>query len=683
VTAAEKIEGIGAGRPSSALAVPLGTKHQILPDHPLPTFNVDGALAYRAIGLRDGTREYFALVCDPAVPARFDVALQLIETDPSGLMEILNAGPVDWPPARGRRLAMVYAVPGGPRVVRNLKVPREPIAEEMVVRALMRPAVTSLRNLATRGIVHGAVRPDNMFFADTTGGSILLGDCVTAPSGFRQPAMFEPIERAQAERAGRGPGSWADDLFALGVSLLWLSVGQNPVPDLDEAELMAQRIDRGTYATYIVDARLPTGLHEILRALLADDPRQRPTLKEMEQWVATRRITMKQMPPPRRAARPIEFDGNVYAAPRLLAHAMAGNPALASLLVESGDVERWLRRSVLDDSRADVVHAAFVSASAAGGSSSSVPDRIIARAIAAVDPSGPIRYKGRAVMPQGIGTALQSAMASGEDPQPIVEVITGGLVGFWVGAQLESRQDLNGLVQIFDQLRVIVDRGVVGYGTERVMYELCPQAPCLSPILGGSHAGSPFELLALLNEIGTSPGRALEPMDRHVAGFLMARHRKIDDRYFTVLGPGSTPAKRALGILAILADTQRQFGPENLRGLCQWMLPSMRPAIDRFRGVENRKRLAADLSAVAEGGDLMKMLAVIDDPKVLRDDGRAFDAARMRYTEINDEIATLQASVNKPDLVARTDGRQTTAVISAVASAVLVFAVVARAFAAR
>jgi len=286
-------------------------------------------------------------------------------------------------------------------------------------------------------------------------------------------------------------------------------------------------------------------------------------------------------------------------------------------------------------------------------------------------------------MPQGIGTALQTAMANGEDPLPLVEAITGGLVGFWVGAQVESRPELNGLIQIFDQLRTIISRGVMGYGAERVMYELCPQAPCLSPMLRGSHAGSPSELLALLNEIGTTPGRAQEPMDRHVAGFLLARYRKIDDRYFTVLGTESTPAKRALGILAILAETQRQFGPENLRGLCQWMLPSMRPAIDRFRGVESRKRLAADLSVVAESGDLMKMLFAIDDPKVLRDDGRAFDAARMRYIEINNEIGTLQASVNKPDLVARTDGRQTTAVVSAVASAVLVFAVVARAFAAR
>jgi hypothetical protein len=274
---------------------------------------------------------------------------------------------------------------------------------------------------------------------------------------------------------------------------------------------------------------------------------------------------------------------------------------------------------------------------------------------------------------------MQAAMAAGRDARAHVEALSGGLPSFWVGAQPGPRPELKGLVQILDQMRLIAERGVAGYGAERVMYELCPQAPCLSPILGGGFVATPQELLVLLDEIGQRAGRPNEPMDSHVAGFLMARHKKIDDRYFLALGPGGTPAKRALAILAVLADTQRQFGPEALRGLCRWMMPAMRPAVERYRSADIRRRLSEELTRVAETGDLTKMLTAVDDPKALRDDGKAFDGARARYVQAAEEIETLQRSVANPLAVARTDGRQVTAVISSVVAAMVVFAIVARA----
>jgi hypothetical protein len=399
----------------------------------------------------------------------------------------------------------------------------------------------------------------------------------------------------------------------------------------------------------------------------------------MELWLTSRRIAVRQIPTPKRAARPLEFDGDAYAVPRHLAHAIAASPGLAAPLIASGDIERWMRRSVMDDERADVVHAAYGSNAGPGGLAAASPDRLVARTLAAIDPAGPIRFKGLAFLPSGLGMDMQAAMAAGRDARAHVEALSGGLPSFWVGAQPGPRSELKGLVQILDQMRLIAERGVAGYGAERVMYELCPQAPCLSPILGGGFVATPQELLVLLDEIGQRAGRPNEPMDGHVAGFLMARHKKIDDRHFLALGPGGTPAKRALAILAVLADTQRQFGPEALRGLCRWMMPAMRPAVERYRSADIRRRLSEELTRVAETGDLTKMLKAVDDPKALRDDGKAFDGARARYVQAAEEIETLQRSVANPLAVARTDGRQVTAVISSVVAAMVVFAIVARA----
>jgi hypothetical protein len=219
-----------------------------------------------------------------------------------------------------------------------------------------------------------------------------------------------------------------------------------------------------------------------------------------------------------------------------------------------------------------------------------------------------------------------------------------------------------------------------GYGAERAMYELCPHAPCHSPILGGAFAATPQDLLVLLDETGQRPGRPNEPMDDHIAAFLMARHRKIDDRYFLVLGPGNTPARRALGVLAILADVQRQFGPSVLTGLCRWMVPAMRPAIERFRSADIRRRVSEDLTRVVEEGDLTRMLLAVDDPRMLSDDRKAFDEARLRYIQTNEEIERLKRVVASPLGIARTDGRQAATVVSSLVAALVIVAVVARAF---
>ena len=50
-------------------------------------------------------------------------------------------------------------------------------------------------------------------------GKIRLGECLSAPSSYRLPALYEPIERALADNGARGAGGYADDMYSFGVSL--------------------------------------------------------------------------------------------------------------------------------------------------------------------------------------------------------------------------------------------------------------------------------------------------------------------------------------------------------------------------------------------------------------------------------------------------------------------------------
>ena len=76
---------------------------------------------------------------------------------------------------------------------------------------------------------------------------------------------------------------------------------------------------------------------------------------------------------------------------------------------------------------------------------------------------------------------------------------------------------------------------------------------------------------------------AREPMDRHIAAFLIARYRKLDERLdCSWTTPGGEDLRRISALLNVLADVQKRFGPASLPNLCAWMVELMGPAIERF-----------------------------------------------------------------------------------------------------
>ena len=82
--------------------------------------------------------------------------------------------------------------------------------------------------LSERERTHRAICPNNLYFADTGQRTLMLGEAAPAPPGFSQPDLFEPIELAGADKAARGEGTLADDLFALGITVLCLLLGRVP-----------------------------------------------------------------------------------------------------------------------------------------------------------------------------------------------------------------------------------------------------------------------------------------------------------------------------------------------------------------------------------------------------------------------------------------------------------------------
>jgi eukaryotic-like serine/threonine-protein kinase len=662
------------GAMANADAVKLAERYEIQPSTPLPMLNAVGGNAFTAKSLREKRIEPFAVICHASTLPRMDVCSTVASLDNGTHMRLLDWGLVDWPQDRGRRYCLVFERPGGRRLMGALTDTIDPMPEDQLTRQIVHPLVSALKEMTSRGVVHGAIRPTNMYFRDLASGGLMLGECVSAQPGYGQNVVLETVERGMSAPAGRGTGTAADDMYSLGVTLLILALGRNPVAGLDDEAIVQAKIERGSYPALVQQHRLPLAINEVVRGLLVDDPKQRWTLNDLDLWVAGRRLSPKQPQISRRAARPMEFQGQEYWHCRTLARGFARHVPAAATVIESGELDKWLRRSMGDDLRAEAVGNAIQTASSGKGGSQG--DRLVARVCMALDPSAPIRYRGRAMMPDGVATMLAEAFLRNESPQAVAEVIGNQLPMFWVNVQSDFKPEFVPLVQMYDQLRGFLERSAYGLGIERVLYEMNPTMPCMSGLVVKQLPTNPAELLRALDWLGAGGERHKDPIDRQIAAFLAARHKRSDDLLYTQLGSGIEPTRRVIAMLTILSDVQARTGVDGLTHLASWVQAMLDPVFRRFHNRKTQELVRKQADGAAHNGRLTELLKVVDDPESLRRDRLEFEAAQIEYREADAEMEKVRHTIADRNSIVETSGRQVAAIVSSLLSTVLVAGII-------
>ncbi|HYD31229.1 MAG TPA: serine/threonine protein kinase [Azospirillaceae bacterium] len=652
-----------------AEAIELGGRYEIFPSHPLTHLDNAAGQAFAARGIKERRVEPFVLICTASAMSRMETIQLMRSVETLGLMRMLDAGVIRWPDG-SRRLALVFEKPAGKRLMSALQDVIDPMPEEVLTRLVIQPAHSALVELSGRGITHGGIRPTNMFYRDITSSGLMIGECISSPCGYNQPLLFETIERGMALPAGRGLGTVSDDLYALGVTILMLLLGRNPVKHLDDDTLMQMKIERGTYPALVGQMRLSFTITEPLRGFLTDDPKQRWTLTDLDLWLNGRRLSPKQPQVPKRAVRPFEFHGEEYLYCRTLSRAFGRFPQQAAIAIDSGDLDRWLRRSMSDEIRANSVTGAIETASAAG-KTANLADRLVARVSMALDPPAPIRYKTKSVMPDGIGPALQEAFIKGENYQPLAEIISGQLPMFWVNVQNDFKPEFVPLVHTFDMMRGYIEAATPGYGIERVLYELNQGMPCISPIVYDQFPLNPPDMIAALDVAARKADRPREPIDRHVAAFFAARNRRFDEVFLAQITPGIEPIRRCLAMLNILSETQRKYNGEPAPYLADWLVVILKPAIDRFRNRPLQEKMRKQLDQACKDGRLVELARIVDDIDQIRQDQDGFAMAKREYQAIIKELRQIEGHIGDREEMAETLGRQFAAYIAAGVGTVL------------
>jgi len=608
---------------------------QRLPDLDRPT-----AQAYAASDSRVPGQPMYVLICGEDVPPRLNALALLSRLDGLPAIMPMDWGPIPWNGPDDRRFAIAYQRPAGNLVASDPDARIDPMREDLVIEGVIQPVYRVLNELYARAMTHRAIAINNVFTSGAASRELVLGECVSGPPAMFQPTIFETISGAQTDPIGRGAGGIEDDLYALGVLVTLLIRGGNPMAGWSDYDIVAQKIERGSYAALLGRTRVSLKLMEPLRGLLCDEPTERWRLHDLEMWLNGRQLSPKQASLPEKSRRAFQFNGKEYWNCKSLAHALANDWQSALQVAATGEVERWAQRSLPNERHAQAIVSTVASSQAAQGGSGG--DRALARLLIALDPAAPIRLRSMSFKIEALPQALALAYDDEAKRAVLVEAVLGKLPQRWLELQPENAPEPPQLLPPFDRISFYLERRQLGNGIERCVYEFNPDWPCLSPLVRGAYVVGMEELLPALERRAEKGPPDQEPVDRHIVAFCAARMQNAPDKVLQGLARARDDLTRHRAILHLLARVQKRYGPKKVPALTKWMAGYARDIVDALHNVKTRERMHKQLERAVEAGTLVDLLANVDDPAVRKEDASGFHAAQEEYARNLREISWLE-----------------------------------------
>lgn len=611
----------GAARMANQSETLIADRYVVLLAQPLPEAG-GGLPTFAAKDRETGDASLIAIQVRRDMPPRAR-ALQMLSGPIDGVLAPLAHGPA--PAPRGEAgYFVVCPAPPGPPLAGRLR----PWPEAALIAFALRPIALALEKLAARGVTHRGIRLNNVFEGQH-GQPLVLGAAWAAPPALHQPTLFEPPYSAMCHPAGRGDGSIADDVYALGVLLVTLALGRLPLAELDDTAILHRKLEQGSHGALAGDERLPPIIADLVRGMLAEDPEHRPTpTLLLDPGVArSRRVAAR---PPRRAQRALPIGSIAVWDARTLAYALATEPEHATGALRAGAVVQWLRRGLGDSALATRVEDLTRNRLPDSATDESRSDAMmLMRAVAAIDPLAALCWRGVVLWPDGLGPLLAATPGEPALASSLEDLIAAEAAASWAALRpercdfailrLEARQNRSWLGT----------RGIAG-GLPRVTYLLNPLLPCASPLVADRWIGRLADLPAAIEAAIAANSKAV-PLDAQAAAFIAARG---DSRLEGDTNALSGTAQNPIGLpeLRLLAQLQLRFHPRPLPALAAWIVGASGPMVALWHNRPRRQGLADRLRSLALAGMLMPMLAVLEDPP-----GRHADTngARLAAAELN------------------------------------------------
>lgn len=611
---------------------------------PMPGWG-GGMTCFVATDTKTGRSDRMALLVRPDAPPRAQVLNALTGMPIEGVLAPVAQG-VGIGADGEQAWFIICPAPPGPPIWGPHGPPPRRWHELEMLNTLLRPVAQTLERLQARHVTHRAIRPENMF-RGAPNDPVALGCAWAAPAASLQSAVYEPPYVAMCLANGRGEGSIADDVYALGVTLLVLATGRVPMAGMDDATIIRRKLELGSFAALAGEDRLSPAISDLVRGMLAEDPdhRPHPTLLADPAAARARRVAAR---PARRAQRPLDIEQTAAVNLRSLALGIALAPDEGARQLRSGAVDKWLRRSLGDSAHAAQLDE-LVRGLATGFSANddNVDALMASRAVAILDPLAPLTWRGVAIWPDGLGPALAG---QGRAPDGrAAEQVLGDMIGAeaaagWAALRPERGDPMLMRVEAHQHRTTLRTRGPGG-GIARLRYTLNPLLPCRSPLVGRAMVVRLADLLPALElTAATRAADAPVPMDGELGAFLVARHEHRVEHELLNFAEARTPADAALIVLRLLAGLQSHQHIAALPHLAAWLGARVAPLVETWANRPQRARIGAALTALSVAGQLGPMLALLDDVAARQRDHKDAAEAAQLVAAIAAELGQLEAA---------------------------------------
>lgn len=656
-------------QPASAMpgdGILFASRYHIQPGVILPHLCTSSARAYAAVDAEEPGKSLYALVLDRAIPARHSAIVNAKGIVHEALAKPLRWGRVTWDDKGREEIVIILPQPPGPPLMPSLDATIQPWLVRELKRDFLTPILDLLRRMHDERVTHRNIRPTNLF-RNVDNGMVTSGQIYSAPPGYEQPAIFEPLDRVRSLPLGRGVGDMSDEMFALGVTIMLLALGRNPVADLDEDELLYRRIELGSYNAMLGTNKLPSELASVVRSLMRDDAHERWTLTDISSWVHSGRINPSQPTPGVRADRPFEFGDRLAFTARELANILAQDWDKAIRLVGTNDIEHWVDRSLKNRDLAKQI--SECAEPGPKGPKQMSPDILLSRIVTTLDPTGPICFRGMRVIPDGFTTVTLSALRDRKLAADFTELIAGKLMNFWHEAQPRPKTWMLAASEVAEKASIYLSQTAAGFSIERCAYELNPALPCLSPLLAGS---APLQVRELIETMEAHAGDGEFLFDRHIAAFLGARIAGSIDQELNDIARAPDQSAMRIAQLRLLAYVQSKNSSTTARQLYAMFLKHLQPVLEDYHNIPMREKLQRAARKAASRGSLNDLVRILDNKKNRSWDAKGFEMARRRYRQLAQELHRIRTDTEATRHQATKLGQQFAANIACVIGIIVV-----------
>ncbi len=612
----------------------LHDRFHLLAQQPLPEFSHKLGQAYAATDNINEGKSVYAVVLDRAIPYRLKLMETFSAVTSPHLQQTLGNGSMLFSATNQWHQVAFFEKPVGTKLSALLSSGQRMHEHQMIDRVLS-PLLSVLKIYRDKEMVHGSLNTDTILTGDTT----MVMESASSPCGYFQHYLFEPLERMMADQSARGVSDERCDVYAVAVVAFEMIYGLDHLRKLTREEFIDRALDIGTYHLFSQGLDLSDNMADFFRGAMSDNLDERWDIEHFQNWLGGKRYNMIVPPTPREATRPLNYRGRDYFSKRSLAHTFHKTWRTTLKDIREIRLDRWFEMSMHKPEMADRVER--ILRIGGSGSSEKINNDMMTRLIGLLDPIGPLRTTNYSVRVEGMGIMLADLFKSGmpTEMHELIDLIEMDTPNYWAyltdGARALDPAKAAYLSQMLWRLqraKPYLKIRSLGFGVERILYELNSNLPCQSEMIKSFNCLSIGDVLRALDTIAPTQAKASSLIDRHIAAFLAC---KLDlSKELKIQDVGAVPglsSNQELVALRILSRAQQKNDKEKYVGLGIWAAFRVEKMLTYIHNRTLRAKLIAKLKPAAASGDVNEVISVVVNREVLATDQEGFNRALQKH----------------------------------------------------